>query len=144
MTAECAICRTFLPIQLDLSGDVIQDYLYVCNRCKPKKGVVILCTEDDHGLDISDDEAAKIFGGGLPSKRVAILDRKTRDRILVELLSEDDRRELHRLYESIIDINDQIASLQDEISDMKIEIDETTKKIQTIMTHRLEKRTVGR
>ena len=139
MTGECLICHKFQPIQLDLVGDIIPNYLYVCHQCKPRSGVVILCKDDDLRLDITDEEAKEIFRGGLPSKRVALVDSRTRDNILKELLSEDDRREIERLKEAVIGINGNIASLQDEITEMEIEIDEKDQEIMNILTYRLQK-----
>jgi hypothetical protein len=139
MAGECLICHRFQPIQLNLDGVEVPNYLYVCFKCKPMSGMVILCKDDDQRLDITDDEAKRVFYGGVPPRRVALVDQRTRDKILSELLSEDDRREMERLKEAVIDINGNIASLQDEISDMEIEIDEKEKEVKDIMTYRLQK-----
>lgn len=139
MAGECLICHRFQPIQLNLDGVEVPNYLYVCHQCKPRSGVVILCEDDDQRLDITDEEAKEVFHGGLPSKRVALVDARTRYNILKELLSEDDQREIERLKEAVININGNIASLQDDIAEMEIEIDEKEKEVKDIMTYRLQK-----
>lgn len=61
MTSECLICHRFQPVQLDLDGAEVPNYLYVCFSCKPKTGVIVLCKDDNQRLDITDDEAKEVF-----------------------------------------------------------------------------------
>jgi hypothetical protein len=145
MTAECAICRKFQPIQLDLSGAEAEGWLYLCYKCQEatREKVIVFCSDDNMRLDLTAEEAAKVFSS-IPPRRIAIVSSKAREKMIEKLLSEDDKAELRSLRAGISERWEIISSLETEISDLKSEIDDRVKEAKSIMTYRLEKREAGR